>query len=187
MKFEHVLQIYWTKGFFFGGNLFYTNQTLTSLLIQTPGLSIKTNKLLIQRFELTTLKKNYLTLLPQYENKTQKILLKPLNIFLSQIHTVNNTFKDLLRLVIMRMYLIKSYKGRCHAIGKPVHGQRTWSNGWNSYNTNKVLRYFIIEIKKKSNIQKTTEKINYKVITKKYSSKKKSSNNIILKKQSQWF
>ena len=60
-----------------------------------------------------------------YENETSRVILKPLNILLSQVHTVNNQYTDLLRLIIMRLYLIRSYRGRCHAIGKPVRGQRT--------------------------------------------------------------
>jgi ribosomal protein S13 len=125
MKFEHVLQIYWTKGFFFGGTLFYTNQTIPSLMLNTPGLANKTKKLLNQRFELNLLMSDTKKLLPTYENETSKIIIKPLNVFLSQINTVNNQYTDLLRLIIMRMYLVKSYRGRCHAIGKPVKGQRT--------------------------------------------------------------
>ena len=187
MKFEHVLQIYWTKGFFFGGNLFYTNQTLKSFLYQTPALAVKTKKLLTERFELTYFNKYPEIIIPNYESKTKKIILKPLNIFLSQVHTVNNKYLDLLRLIIMRMYLIKSYRGRCHAIGKPVHGQRTWSNGWNSYNYNKTLRYFITEIKRKSNSSNVVEKINYKVVKKKYPSKQKATSKVKIQKKTTWF
>jgi len=187
MKFEHVLQIYWTKGFFFGGTLFYTNQTVSNFLLNTPGLSNQTKKLLNQRFELTLLVAKPTQLIPSYESTTSKILTKPLNIFLSQIHTVNNKYTDLLRLNIMRLYLIRSYRGRCHAIGKPVRGQRTWSNGWNSYNHNKVLRYFLVEVKRKSNMSKAIEKVNYKVVKKKYPSKRKSTSDQQVKFKSKWF
>ena len=187
MKFEHVLQIYWTKGFFFGGTLFYTNQTTSSLLDNTPGLAMHTKKMLNQRFELTILKSTPTKLLTHYELETSKIIIKPLNIFLSQVHTVNNQYTDLLRLVIMRLFLIKSYKGRCHAIGKPVRGQRTWSNGWNSYNYNKVLRYFISEVKRKAKKKKSVKKIKNKKIKKKYPSKKKNTSDIKLTTSSKWF
>lgn len=76
-----------------------------------------------QRFELTLLKKNQL--IEEYEKLTKKIILSPLNIIFSQINTVNNQHSDLKRLILIRLYLIKSYRGRCHAIGKPVRGQRT--------------------------------------------------------------
>lgn len=88
-------------------------------------MSTQVKKLLNQRFELTLLLPTPAKLLPDYENETSRVILKPLNILLSQVHTVNNQYTDLLRLIIMRLYLIRSYRGRCHAIGKPVRGQRT--------------------------------------------------------------
>lgn len=60
-----------------------------------------------------------------YENQTKRFIVQPLNIILSQISTVNSQLPELHRLIIIRMYLIRSYRGRCHAIGKPVKGQRT--------------------------------------------------------------
>ena len=39
-----------------------------------------------------------------------------------------NWVAHLKKLHIIRKYLIKSYSGYCHALGKPVRGQRTWSN-----------------------------------------------------------
>lgn len=125
MKFEHVLQIYWTKGFFFGSQLFYFNQTLTSIQNYTPGLSKQYRRQLNQRFELTHFIKNKNTLLITYEKETKRVLVNPLNIIFSQIHTVNNNVADLQRLILIRLYLIKTYRGRCHALGKPVRGQRT--------------------------------------------------------------
>jgi len=81
--------------------------------------------ILVQRFELTILEQHPTQLLLSYTDKTSRIVSKPLNIILSQVNTVNNDYRDLLRLIIMRKYLIKSYSGKCHAIGKPVSGQRT--------------------------------------------------------------
>ena len=96
---------------------------MTSLLDQTPGLSSKFQNLLHQRFELTSLVKT--DLLPSYEATSFKIIIKPLNIILSQIHTVNNKYHDIHSMIIMRLYLTRTYRGKCHAIGKPVRGQRT--------------------------------------------------------------
>lgn len=184
MKFEHVLQIYWTKGFFFGGQLFYFNQTFKTLPNFTSGLNKFFYMKLTKRFELTLLKKNQL--IEEYEKLTKKIILSPLNIIFSQINTVNNQHNDLKRLILIRLYLIKSYRGRCHAIGKPVRGQRTWSNAWTSYKNNKILRSFIYETSFQLKQKKTIEKINYKVVKKKYATKKKSSKKITLKKKI-WF
>ena len=128
MRFEHILQVYWSKGFFYSGRLFYFNITFEALFNNLPGLNTYFKKKLISRFELTplSLKGNFLINdLPFTKNVS---LLRPLNILFSQVNSVNNKIQDLLKLILIRNYLIKSYKGRCHAIGKPVRGQRTWSN-----------------------------------------------------------
>lgn len=188
MKFEHILQIYWTKGYFFGGKLFYFNQTFKELFENAPGLGPRTQKLFISRFELGYATKNYKTTdLVDYQRTNHRPLDRPINIIFSQMHTVNNQINDLHKLAIIRLYLIKSYKGRCHALGKPVRGQRTWANAWNSYNTNKILRNFISETKKLIKQSSRDEKINFKVVKKKYASKKKRKNSAPKKKQILWF
>ena len=188
MKFEHILQIYWTKGYFFGGKLFYFDQTFEELFENTPGLGPKTKKLFIRRFELKYANKFLPTVdLVTYQKTNNKPLDRPINILFSQLHTVNSRINELHKLSIIRLYLIKSYRGRCHALGKPVRGQRTWSNAWNSYNTNKPLRSFISETKQLIKQSTKDEKINFKVVKKKYASKKKRKNSVVKKKQLMWF
>jgi ribosomal protein S13 len=184
LKFEHVLQIYWTKGFFYGGQLFYFNQTINSLETNTPGLSQLFKVKLKERFELSNFYKSSEQQLMDYENQTKRFIIQPLNIILSQISTVNSQLPELHRLIIIRMYLIRSYRGRCHAIGKPVKGQRTWSNAWTSYKINKVLRTFIHETSLKLRQNQVAEKINYKIVKKKYASKLKKKKNNKCKKSS---
>ena len=174
IKFEHILQIYWTKGFFYGGKLFYVNQTFEELFSQTPGLGDKTQEKFSDRFELDFfLKRRKTEQLLNYQHTNYTPLHKPINIIYSQINSVNNQREELYRLNIIRLYLIKSYRGRCHALGKPVRGQRTWSNAWNSYNINTILRGFISETRRALLKTRKEEKINYKVVKKKYASKKK--------------
>jgi len=187
MKFEHVLQIYWTKGFFFGGKLFYTNQTISSLLNHTLGLSTNFKKNLLERFELVLFLKTPEKLIITYEVETSKLLVQPLNIFFSQVNTVNNMYKDLLRLNIIRLFLIRSYRGYGHAVGKPIHGQRTWSNAWTSYHTNKTLRYFLSEMQKKKEANLINKPHNYKVLKKKYPRIKKKKKDDVLPKTLKWF
>ena len=188
MKFEHILQIYWTKGYFFGGKLFYFNQTFNELFENAPGLGYKSKRLFTKRFELKYFHKhNKTTDLVDYQRVYSKPLDKPINILFSQINTVNNRLPDVHRLAIIRLYLIKSYRGRCHALGKPVRGQRTWANAWNSYNTNKILRGFISETKRLIKQSARVEKINFKVVKKKYASKKKKKTSTPKKKQITWF
>lgn len=187
MKFEHILQIYWTKGFFFGGKLFYVDQTFNELFKQTPGLGTSVKKKIQDRFELDFFNKfRHDELILNYQNTNKTPLNKPINIILSQINSVNNQRHELHRLNIIRLYLIKSYKGRCHALGKPVRGQRTWSNAWNAYNVNTSLRTFISATRRALLQNKKEEKINYKVVKKKYASKKKKKQTL-KKKQIIWF
>jgi hypothetical protein len=84
---------------------------------------------------------------------------------------------------MLRAYLTRSYKGKCHALGKPVKGQRTWSNAWNSYNYNRSVRSFIGETKKILKKDQKVEKINYKLTQKKYANKTKSRKKLTVKQQ----
>ena len=187
MRFEHILQIYWTKGFFFGGQLFYFDQTLNELFSYTPGLGPGTKNVFKKRFELTYFFQNeFYEKLDFYQELKQKSILGPVNVLFSQINSVNNCLPDLHRLRIIRLYLIKTYRGRCHALGKPVRGQRTWSNAWNSFNRNKVLRNFIAETKRHLAKNKKEEKINYKMTKKKYGTKKKKQD-VVKQKATIWF
>jgi len=101
------------------------------MFIYTPALNKKFKKILIKRFELTYFrrffKKNLIDDLQLITNKNIKVR-NPLNIIYSQVHNVNKNLNDLKQLNILKQYLIKTYKGRCHALGKPVRGQRSWSN-----------------------------------------------------------
>ena len=188
MRFEHILQIYWTKGYFFGGKLFYFDQSFNELFEQTPGLGPKTKMLFKKRFELTYfLQRRKKENLMNYQTHDFRSIDRPINIIYSQINSVNNQSPELYRLAIIRLYLIKSYKGRCHALGKPVRGQRTWSNAWNAYNVNKTLRSFISETRRLLRQSAREEKINFKVVKKKYASKQKKKTKTLKKKKLVWF
>lgn len=165
--------------------MFYSDKSVAESLMNTPGLGAHSKKLILLRFEILSRNTRFLKLL-EVENTFNRRVIMPLNIIFSQINSVNNNILALKKLKIARMYLVKSYKGRCHAIGKPVNGQRTWSNAWGSYNTNKVLRLFIAETKKQSKTLKKEEKINYRLTKKKYVTKKKSHTKIE-KKQRIWY
>lgn len=196
MRFEHILQVYWSKGFFFGGKLFYTNSLDFKNFFkqQLYGLSSKFKQLLIKRLEITTFYVHYSNLyyLLDYSSIFFKKITKTINIILSQINNVNLNLKELNKINILRQYLVKSYQGYCHAIGKPVRGQRTWSNAWNSFKCNNVLRNFVNKIKHINSLsnKNKTLKIDYKVIKKKYSqqsSHNKSKQTIKPKTLSTWY
>jgi len=158
IRFEHILQIYWTKGLFFAGKLFYINKSLFTVFSYIKGFGSLFISLVFKRLEL-----NFSPLLlncdlPTLNSKYKRELIHLFNNMFSQINSVNNNYRDLKRMNIIRLYLIRSYKGWCHALGKPVRGQRTWSNAWSSYKYNRTLRKFILETTRKMAKTKQTEK-----------------------------
>ena len=48
-----------------------------------------------------------------------------MNIILSQITSVNHQVSEVHHYNLIRLYLIKSYRGKAQAMGKPSRGQRT--------------------------------------------------------------
>ena len=169
MKFEHVLQIYWSKGFLINGKLQSFQTDFNSMFSLTGGFSWGTKNLLIRRFELYKLLR--VTSTPLLEiSPTFSTSINPM---FAQLTSVNNSIFELTRLNLLRLYLIKTTRGRSHALGKPSRGQRTWSNAWTAYNTNKTTRAFISAYQKLEKANAKEEKINYKLIKKKSLLRKK--------------
>ena len=111
-----------------------------------------------------------------------------LNVIMSQITSVNDVVLDLTRFHLLRLYLIKTTRGRSHALGKPSRGQRTWSNAWTAYNHNRVTRAFVNAYQKKLNENMKEEKINYKVLKKKsFQKKKKDTVTKVIIRVGNWF
>lgn len=181
MKFEHILQIYWSKGLFYGGKLFYPTRSFNELFALTPGLGLKHKKTIVIRLELLGSLQMSLTYILNFKNIYKKDIVGFLNSYYSQVNTVNNQLDSLLLLNIVKLYLIKAYKGKCHLIGKPVRGQRTWSNAWTAFKKNLILRKFVSETKSKLTREKKSNKINYKLIKKKYGIKKSSKKKLVKK------
>ena len=161
MKFEHLLQLYWTKGFLFGGKLLQFNQTKYDIISNIAGMNVFTMFFLTKRFEVNILLTDDTLLFSQFSPDELKII----NMFFARIMNVNNNFLDWQKLKLIHLYLIKSYQGRCHAIGKPVHGQRTWSNAWTAYKYNKVIRLFIAKTYKSRTDD--IKKLNFQIVVKK--------------------
>jgi ribosomal protein S13 len=184
MKFEQVLQIYWTKGFLVSGRIISFNISALSIRNQIQGIGRSYYKIWLKRFELNLFYYSpYLSL-----NSLDKESHRSINRTFSKVLSLNYAANDLAKLNIIRLYLIKSYRGKSHALGKPVRGQRTWSNAWTSYLNNKILRKFLSECQKKLALEKKEEKINYKVL-KKLTAGKKADKKVqkISKKVNVWF
>ena len=158
MKFERILEIYWSKGLLINGLLTPFNSPLPALLRKLSGYSTTTIYFLIKRFELYDL----LNSLKFKSSFLHPQLLKSINIFFSNFTSVNNTPAELIKYNLIRLLLIKSTRGRSHALGKPSRGQRTWSNAWSAYNVNKVTRTFISTFQRLVLKPDKKEVINYK-------------------------
>jgi len=167
MKFENILHIYWTKGLFASGKLYTPQIAPQSLITSIPGVGPGFSKALLSRFEVSKPSLFLLSPLKSSEKSLGMALLRPLNIVLSQFLSVNNSTAQLKRLKIIRQFLLKTYKGRSHSLGKPVRGQRTWSNAWSSYRYNTTLRFFLSSFVK-NNRPNSDKKVNFKVTAKKY-------------------
>merc|ERR1711937_976792 len=119
-----VLQIYWTKGFLFGGKIMPFTVNWFRLSNQVAGLGVHMKNKLIRRFELTT---HYYDRRQNF-GLTDKETKRSINRILSQMSSINFQVNELNKINIIRLFLIKSYRGKAQAMGKPSHGQRTWSN-----------------------------------------------------------
>jgi ribosomal protein S13 len=113
MKSENFIQLMWTKGIYLNSQLY--KYELNSELIKIKTLNNFYIKLLKYRLE-----SKIVTL-----NKKNKLLI---NILISKYSSINYTLDLNYTLVILRLYLIKTYKGKCFWLSKPTNGQRSWSN-----------------------------------------------------------
>jgi ribosomal protein S13 len=183
MKFEQLLKIYWARGFLYGGNSEKYDVSFYDFFAQKKGLNLLSKHKFIRRFELLTMqkyKRNFLTLDLDFR--------KVINMYLSQLTSINHPMDELVRYNIIRLYLIKTFRGRCLALGKPSRGQRTWSNAWTASRSNSVLKKFISDVKKFNSIVKKVESLNQKYIKKKIKQKAPKIKMIFTKKRTNfWF
>ena len=144
MKFEQLLQIYWSKGFLYGGKVESLNTNFDEFFYTKKGLAEKSKLTFYKRFEFNkhTFWKNSNFLLLQLDQK------KIINMYLSQLTSINNNIFELIKYNMLKLYLLKTFRGRAQALGKPSRGQRTWSNAWTAYKYNKTIRFFINNVKK---------------------------------------
>lgn len=184
MKFEQLLQIYWSRGFLYGGKVKNFNVTLCEFFFDKKGLATASKRNIIKRFELNY----YLTVKTKLLTDLSLEKRKIMNMYLSQIISINNNIFELIKYNFIRLYLIKTYRGRCFILGKPSKGQRTWSNASTAFKCNRTIRLFIQQVKKNNFIEKKPKSLNLKVLKKK---KKVNTPKIkmvfIKKKKNLWF
>ncbi len=97
--------------------------TINELFLELRGLGIRSKFFFIKRFEFGRFRyspnQNFNLLNLHSEQK------KIINMYLSQMSSVSHEIDVLERYQAVRLYLIKTFRGRAQALGKPSRGQRT--------------------------------------------------------------
>lgn len=109
------------KVFFFNGKLHSFDSSLNDLLIQLGGFGKFTKFQIVKRFEFNL---SYMHENPSFITYSKRFW-RVLNLFFAQLTSINNDYFTMLRYNLIRLYLIKSFRGRAQALGKPSRGQRT--------------------------------------------------------------
>ena len=103
------------------GQLQNFHTSFHNLFVIPKGCAKSTKNALIQRFEHHKLAKNpYQSL-----HILGTIVALSLNILFSQTSNVNSSITEVVKHNHIRLYLIKTTRGRAQALGKPSRGQRT--------------------------------------------------------------
>ena len=162
MKFEKLLQVYWLKGFLYGGEVTPFEVRFNSLSKDLPGFAKYSMAIIARRLELSTEPtSNPLCVeLPDVELRT-------MNVLFSHAASVNVSLFEYEQKAAVRYYLIKTYRGRCQALGKPSRGQRTWSNASTAFKTGNHIKSYISHFKKTHIKVEVSKKINYRIVQRK--------------------
>ena len=106
---------------FYNSKLHSFDVTFRSLFQDTKSFNWALRRLLVSRFESLQLKRSTHYSLSDFELPMVGVL----NVIFSQITNINGIESELHRSNAIRLYLIKTTRGRSHALGKPSRGQRT--------------------------------------------------------------
>lgn len=143
MKFEQLLQMYWGRGFLYGGVIVPFEETSFSLFTVLPGFARRSSINLITRLEYSWFFNKRQSCL-KLEDEDRNVI----NVYLCQITSIHHSINEGVRLCGVRLYLIKSFRGWRQAAGRPSRGQRTRSNAFNAFKGNMIVREFIAEFKR---------------------------------------
>jgi ribosomal protein S13 len=97
------------------------NTTIDYLFFELNGLGAYSKNRFLKRFEFGYFKYKEDKNLASLSLDNRKIL----NMYIAKMGNVNYDISALLRYNLVRLYLIKSFRGKAQAIGKPSRGQRT--------------------------------------------------------------
>lgn len=184
MKFEQLIQIYWSRGFLVGGKTHNFSVNFKDFSLNMSGISSKFKIMFYKRFEFNYFINSKLVVFKVPTADYKKIY----NMFFAQNISVNNEVFELVRYNLIRLFLIKSFRGKCSALGKPSRGQRTRSNSSTNFKKNQIIKTFLQQVRKNNVIEKKPETLNRKLLKKKSKIKKPKIKMVFTSiKKSVWF
>lgn len=160
MKFEQLIQIYWARGFFVGGETFPFSTNFKNFTNNKVGINKNFKTSFFKRFEFNEFIFDKNKTLPTFDSDEKKFL----NMFISCTLNSNNSIFELIRYNLIRIFLIKTFRGRCAALSKPARGQRTRSNASTSYRQSQTIKHFLHQVRKNNKIEKKPEILNKKLL-----------------------
>lgn len=72
---------------------------------------------------------------------------------MAHLASINHSISDLTTLNLLRLYLIRTFRGRAYVLRKPSHGQRTRSNANSAKAHNSLLNHYLQEYRKHLQLQ----------------------------------
>jgi ribosomal protein S13 len=105
----------------YGGKVKSFNTNLNLFFDETPGLATRSKNKFIARFECQNFTYDNELLFTKFSIEQRKIF----NMYFSELTNINNNVFEIIKYTMIRIYLIKTFRGRCYALGKPARGQRT--------------------------------------------------------------
>jgi len=140
IPYKYVLK----SGFYFNNKfIFYKYFTLKKVIQMFYGMSKYRFLFYFKRLEFQLGNNRYK--IEQKVSTKYTFFYKIINFYILKILPLYFKLSSLRNLHIIRKWKIGSYEGLCHKKGKPVHGQRTWSNANTAKKNNLYLRSYIKE------------------------------------------
>jgi ribosomal protein S13 len=121
LKSDQLILVYWARGLYYNSRVVEFIHSLHNFLSLNAGINVSSLNILLKRLEIN--KQNFGLKLNLLAFSTQQQY--ALNNELSAVASTNYPVRMLYRFNILKLFFIRSYKGICHILGKPVHGQRT--------------------------------------------------------------
>jgi hypothetical protein len=137
LKFEHVLQTYWTRHYLYNGSLRLSFFSPQQVLYSFAGLHKQTQRKLILLLESNyyffLLSNSFYFNQSYFNDLTLRVRFR-INQFCGRIGSLNYTLNELLSLHVVHRLLLQTYRGRCFFFKRPVRGQTTRTNCHNAKN-----------------------------------------------------